>query len=100
MENNLKLVVGSLWMKHITKLGFLFMLGVTMNACSSSENWKEEVQLSDGRIIVVERERLGESGGDEWASNRSGSKPKEYRIRFIYLCSYRNHLTPAVSGGY
>ena len=60
------------------------MLGVTMNACSSSENWKEEVQLSDGRIIVVERERLGERGGDEWASNRSGTKPKEYRIRFEY----------------
>ena len=72
------------WLKQITKLGFLLMLGVTMNACSSSENWKEEVQLSDGRIIVVERERLGERGGDEWASNHSGTKPKEYRIRFEY----------------
>lgn len=70
------------WSKQITKLGFLLMLGITMNACSSSENWKEEVQLSDGRIIVVERETIHERGGDEWASNRSGTKPKEYRIRF------------------
>lgn len=73
------------WLKQITKLGFLLMLGVTMNACSSSENWKEEVQLSDGRIIVVAQEMLSEGGGDEWASNRSGTKPKEYRIRFAHL---------------
>jgi len=53
-----------------------------MSACSSTEKWKEEVQLSDGRIIVVERETVRERGGDEWASNRSGTKPKEYRIRF------------------
>lgn len=49
-----------------------------------SEKWKEEVQLSDDRIIVVERERLSEGGGGEWAHNRSGTKPKEYRIRFIH----------------
>lgn len=56
-----------------------------MTACSTgSEKWKEEVPLSDGRIIVVERELVREAGGDEWASNRSGSKPKEYRIRFAY----------------
>ncbi|MBZ0095191.1 MAG: hypothetical protein K8H75_07480 [Sulfuricella sp.] len=66
------------------RIFLVLMLGVTMNACSSSESWKEEVQLSDGRIIVVERETLHERGGDEWASNRSGSKPKERRIRFAY----------------
>jgi hypothetical protein len=71
-------------LKRITKMGLILMMGVSMNACSSSEHWKEEVQLSDGRIIVVERERLGERGGDEWASNRSGTKPKEYRIRFAH----------------
>jgi hypothetical protein len=37
-----------------------------MSVCSSgSEKWKEEVQLSDGRIIVVERETIRERGGDE-----------------------------------
>lgn len=69
-------------LKRIAKFVLVLTLGVTMNACSSTEKWKEEVQLSDGRIMVVERETLRERGGDEWASNRSGTKPKEYRIRF------------------
>lgn len=49
-----------------------------------TEKWKEEIQLSDGRIILVERESLMERGGDEWAINRGGTKPKEYRIRFAH----------------
>jgi hypothetical protein len=64
-------------------IGLALILGVSLNACGSgSEKWKEEVQLSDGRVIVVERETIHERGGDEWAFNRSGSKPKEHRIRF------------------
>lgn len=63
----------------------MLALGVSMSACGSgNEKWKEEVQLSDGRLIVVERELVREGGGDEWAFNRSGTKPKEYRIRFQY----------------
>lgn len=42
-----------LWLKRITKLGFLLMMGVSMSACSKS--WKEEVQLHDGKKIIVER---------------------------------------------
>ena len=54
-----------------------------MTACGAgSEKWKEEVQLSDGKVIVVERELVLESGGDEWASNRRGVKPKENRLHF------------------
>jgi len=66
----------------------LIFIGVTnMNACGflgfgNTEKWKEEVKLSNGRIIVVERKIVNESGGDEWASNRSGLKPKEYHMRF------------------
>lgn len=64
-------------------IGLALTLGVSMSACGSgSEKWKEEVQLSDGRVIVVERETIHERGGDEWALNRSGSKLKEIRIRF------------------
>jgi hypothetical protein len=71
--------------KRITTLGLILMTGISMVACGAgSEKWKEEVQLSDGRIIVIEREQINESGGDEWALNRSGGKPKEYRIRFEY----------------
>lgn len=69
-------------MKRLTKLGLILMMGASMSACSSSLKWKEEVQLSDGKIIVIEREQINESGGDEWALNRGGGKPKEYRIRF------------------
>ena len=71
-------------LKRVVKLGMILMMGVSMSACSGDQRWKEEVQLSDGRVIVVERELLTEFGGDEWALNRSGSKPKEYRIRFEY----------------
>ncbi|HLP98364.1 MAG TPA: hypothetical protein VK149_07955 [Sideroxyarcus sp.] len=76
-------------LKCIAKLGLILMMVASMSAdagwfglFSGSEKWKEEVQLSDGRVIVVEREQLNESGGDEWALNRGGGKPKEYRIRF------------------
>ncbi|HLO62598.1 MAG TPA: hypothetical protein VK165_06495 [Azonexus sp.] len=71
-------------LKRITKFGLILMMGVSMTACFGDQHWKEEVQLGDGRIIVVERDLITESGGDEWAINRSGSKPKEYRIRFEY----------------
>lgn len=69
-------------LKVIGTISLILILGVSMSACGNgSQKWKEEVQLSDGRIIVLEREILNERGGDEWASNRSGTKPKEYRIR-------------------
>lgn len=71
-------------LKPYSRLGLLLVLGASLSACSGDPKWKEEVQLSDGRVIVIERELLTESGGDEWALNRSGSKPKEYRIRFEY----------------
>ena len=63
-------------------------MGITsINACGflgfgGTEKWKEEVKLSDGRIIVIERKIVNESGGGEWASNRSGLKPKDYYIWF------------------
>ncbi len=66
------------------KLGLILMMGMSMSSCSCDQHWKEEVQLSDGKVIVIERDLITESGGDEWAINRSGSKPKEYRIRFEY----------------
>jgi len=71
--------------QQITKFGLILMMGVSMSACGSgTQKWKEEVQLTDGKVIVVERETIHEAGGDEWAFNRSGSKPKERRIRFEY----------------
>lgn len=69
---------------RIVRTGLILLMAAGMTACSSDQHWKEEVQLSDGRIIVVERYLLTEGGGDELAINRSGVKPKEYRLRFEY----------------
>jgi len=45
--------------KLITKLGLLLMMGVSMNADAGlfghSKGWKEEVQLHDGRVLLIER---------------------------------------------
>ena len=67
------------WVVH---LFLTLVVGISMSACSKT-SWKEEVQLSDGRMIVVERKTLREGGGDEWAFNRSGTRPKEYLIQFV-----------------
>jgi hypothetical protein len=65
------------------KIWWLLAMGVSLIACEpSGHKWGEEVLLSDDRIIVIERETLVERGGDEWAHNRAGVKPREYRIRF------------------
>jgi hypothetical protein len=47
------------WLKLITKLGLLLMMGVSMNTEAGlfghSKGWKEEVQLHDGRVLLIER---------------------------------------------
>ncbi len=64
-------------------IGLAVVMVTSLTACGAgSEKWKEEVQLSDGKVIVVERELLTKGGGDEWASNSGGVMPKEYRIEF------------------
>jgi hypothetical protein len=73
------------WLKAFKTAGFAMTLGVSLTACGAgNSSWKEEVQLSDGKVIVVERDAIYVSGGAEWASNSSGSKINEYRIRFEY----------------
>lgn len=69
--------------KHWAITISLMIIGGGMSACATGPiKWNEEVRLSDGRIIIVEREAIYVGGGDEWASNRSGRKIDEYRIRF------------------
>jgi hypothetical protein len=51
---------------------------------SSEFKWKEEVMLSSGKVVVIERVTASERGGNEWASNRGGFKPREYRLRIPY----------------
>ena len=75
-----------IWLFDMCKtVSLMLFCGMLITACGAgSEKWQEEVQLGDGRLIVVEREAIFEGGGDEWASNRSLSKPKEDLIRFEY----------------
>ena len=71
--------------KQIAILGLLLMMALAMTACGAgSIKWDEEIQLSDGKIIVIERQAIYVSGGAEWASNPSGSKINEDRIQFEY----------------
>jgi len=42
-------------LQRIVKLGLLLMVGVNMIACSSTMEWKEEVKLHDGQVILVQR---------------------------------------------
>ena len=71
------------WLSKMIKIiGLALIMGVSLTACGAGKSsWKEEVQLSDGKVIVVERELIREGGGDEWANNSSLSKPKKYRIQ-------------------
>jgi hypothetical protein len=62
----------------------LLLIPIFFSGCAATERWREEVQLGDGRIIIIERELLREGGGDEIAVNRSGTKPKEHRLRFAH----------------
>jgi hypothetical protein len=77
---------GSFWLHTSKTIVLTLILGVGVSACGAgSQSWKEEVQLSDGKVIVIERETIHSRGGDEWASNGSGSKPEERKIRFPSL---------------
>ena len=49
-----------LWLKRMMKLGLILMMGVSLSANAGlfgfgGMNWKEEVQLHDGGILVAER---------------------------------------------
>lgn len=77
---------GSFWRQTSKTIVLTLVLGVGVSACGAdSQSWKEEVQLSDGKVIVIERETIHSRGGGEWASNSSGSKPEERKIRFSSL---------------
>jgi len=71
------------WSKQIAKLGFLLMMGASMNADAGflgfgGTNWKEEVLLHDGSKIVVKR---SQSYGGRHEIGQSGTI-KEQEITF------------------
>lgn len=78
-------------LKRITKLGFLLMMGVSMNTDAGlfgfgGTSWKEEVLLHDGGKIIVERSV--ERGG----RHEIGQQPpiKEQSLTFILPSTNEN----------
>lgn len=74
-------------------MGFWVTLGVCvfgvlwgLKSCGffgpGKNRWKEEVQLTDGRVIVIVQEVIRGYGGDEILRNPIGTRPKDNIIRF------------------
>jgi len=77
------------WLKQITKLGFLLMMGVSMNTEAGlfgGTSWKEEVLLHDGSKIIVTR--TVERGG----RHEIGQQPpiKEQSLSFVLPSTSEN----------
>ena len=87
---------------HDLRLILLCTLVLTMGGCSRmSESWKEEVRLSDGRLIVVKRTAKGTITRDI-AMRATGWKPKETTLRIAQVDGaakppvWRSFLIPVV----
>lgn len=87
---------------HVLRLILLCMPVVTMVGCNRmSESWKEEVRLSDGRLIVVKRTAKGTITRDI-AMRATGWKPKETTLRIAQVEGaakppvWRSPLVPVV----
>lgn len=77
-----------LWLKQITKLGFLLMLGASMSACAGlgGASWREEALLHDGNKITVNRSQ-------SYGGRHELGQPepiKEHAISFRLAGSGRN----------
>ena len=69
------------WHRTILGLGVLFVLVFVLSACGDDlvTEWVEEVQLSDGRVIEIERRSQGERVGPMGSGE---TLPIEESIRF------------------
>jgi hypothetical protein len=70
---------------HALRLSLLCTLVLTMVGCSRmSESWKEEVRLSDDRLIVVKRTAKGRITRD-MAMRATGWIPRETTLRIAQI---------------
>lgn len=78
---SMKIAGATAALEHALRLILLCTLVVTMGGCSRmSESWKEEVRLSDGRLIVVKRTARGTITRD-MAMRETGWEPRETTLR-------------------
>lgn len=86
----MKTAVATIALVPVLRLTLLCTLVLTLVGCSRmSETWKEEVRLSDGRLIVVKRTAKGTIKRDI-AMRATGWKPGETTLRIPEMDGYAN----------
>lgn len=79
---------------------FIGTLCVLLSSCSKTTEWQEEVMLSNGTTIQIERKTLLNPGGAEIATG-SGYSPSKYIIKMEYpfgsnhYIEWASHTMPA-----
>lgn len=59
------------------------LICLSLAGCEKKVTWQEEVKLSPGETIIIEREVRHAGGGTAWPQGQ-GSIPREHIIRFRY----------------
>jgi len=67
---------------NILTLSLSMVAALLLAGCSKTVTWKEEVELSDGRTIVIERETFNAPGGGDLRG--PGYHPERYFLRMEY----------------
>lgn len=71
------------WLSSTQRLVFTLLICLLLAGCESKVKWREEVKLSTGEIITIDREVKHGGGGAAWPRGQ-GSIPREHLIRFRY----------------
>ena len=86
----MKTAAATITLAPVLRLTLLCAVVLTMVGCSRmSERWKEEVRLSDGRMIVVKRTAKGTITRD-MVMRATGWKPKETTLRIPEVDGFAN----------
>lgn len=64
-------------------MGIVLALTLSLSGCENKVKWQEEVKLSTGEIITIDREIKYADRGPAWLHGQ-GFTPKEYIIHFKY----------------
>lgn len=76
-------LIPSRWMSWTRQPMSALLVCLVLAGCESKVKWQEEVKLSTGEIITIDREVKHKGGGAAWPRGQ-GSVPMEHLIRFRY----------------
>lgn len=76
-------LISSRWKLSHRLLALTLLVCLPFAGCKSKVKWQEEVKLSTGEIITIDREVEHAGGGAAWPQGQ-GSIPREHLIRFRY----------------